>query len=573
MPDTPSASRMTWGLVGLATVVAAGVRLAGLGRHSLWLDELFTAHVVTLPGPAHIVDSLVLDVHPPGYYLAMWAWCVLAGSSEVALRLPSVLAGIACVPLLAALAGRLYGVRTAAAAAWLLALSPYAILMSQEARSNMLLATLATAASLALLRRHAVAYGLLCAALVWTHVFGLFVVLAHVLFALATGPRAWPRALVLAGLAGTCSLLPWASILAGQVSLLAENSWYALPPGDTLRWLVEGLSVHADGLVYLVVGGWLLALARRSDRDGPLLFAAFAVALVFVPLLISLAVTPILRVRSVLPLLPLLLAGAAAGLASLEPRPVRVGAVLLGVLVSLGVCTEAVFRAPPTEMWRDVAALVRAERTPGESIVANHPDLWGHYLGARPEQLAKTDDLPALQRSLWGIDGGWLLVGHAERPAVFAALPSIAEVTREETWTGIRWARFSSPEWTVPLVDFSVPSDRMKVDGALHFYWDSAATVTLPLLRVPRVCAVVLDADGDVAGGIAPILSVEVASGGHTESLEVPLSRGRSVYVVGPLPFSAEPELTLRFTNDGVDPDNATADRNAYVYGVRVRCT
>ena len=557
----PSRPPVDWRMVGLATAAATAVRLLGLGRHSLWLDELYSA-VISQGGPQGIVESLSTDVHPPGYYLLLWGWQALFGDSEVALRLPSALAGIACVPLLAALAGRLYGPGTATGAAWLLALAPYAVLMSQEARSNMLLATLATAASLALLRRDALAYGLLCTALVWTHVFGLLVLLAHALFALSTGPRSWPRAVGLAGLLGGLSLLPWVSILARQTTHFAQESWYTPPTGDTLRWLIEGLCADASGLVYLVFGGWLLALARRSDREGPLLVAASAVAMVFVPLLLSLTVTPLLRTRSVLPLLPLLLAGAAAGLDTLEPAPVRRAAVGLAALVSLGVCTEAVFRAPSREMWREVAHLVQQERTPDEDIVSNHPDLWAHYLGQRPRPLADGDDRAALQRSLWGTRRGWLLVGHQQRPEVFDHLSEIAELHRAEAWLGIRWARFSYPAWGIPLDDFSVPEAQMKADGALRFYWNSAATVDLLPLSGAQTCAVVLDADGEGAAGIAPLLSVEVATpaGGPLASHTAVLERGRDRYETPPLPFpEVGAQLTLRFLNDGDARDEAGA--------------
>jgi uncharacterized membrane protein len=76
----------------------------------------------------------------------MWGWVRLFGDGEISIRLPSVIFGVASVPLVAMLARRIFGGRAALLAALLLALSPPHLWASQAARPYALTAFLALAA-------------------------------------------------------------------------------------------------------------------------------------------------------------------------------------------------------------------------------------------------------------------------------------------------------------------------------------------------------------------------------------------------------------------------------------------
>jgi len=73
------------------------------------------------------------EPHPPLYPLLLKAWMRLAGTGELAVRMPSVWAGTALVPVLAAL-GRTVGMRAAVTAALLTAFSPFLLWYATEAR-------------------------------------------------------------------------------------------------------------------------------------------------------------------------------------------------------------------------------------------------------------------------------------------------------------------------------------------------------------------------------------------------------------------------------------------------------
>src|SRR5918992_3043068 len=94
-----SPSRITVASVALLTVVGAGLRLALLGD-SLVADELSTRWMVTAGGPWDVIAKVDTDaeITPPLSFLASWLTTRIALEPEL-LRLPSLLAGVATIPL------------------------------------------------------------------------------------------------------------------------------------------------------------------------------------------------------------------------------------------------------------------------------------------------------------------------------------------------------------------------------------------------------------------------------------------------------------------------------------------
>lgn len=130
--------------LGAALVLGAYLRFINLGHHSLWADELATAKVANADLDAGFWQLARNDVHPPGYYLLLNLWCRVFGDTEVSLRTPSVIAGVALIGLCYHLANKIWGRGAAHIAAWLSCVSPFFIHYSQEARSYQLLAAMAT---------------------------------------------------------------------------------------------------------------------------------------------------------------------------------------------------------------------------------------------------------------------------------------------------------------------------------------------------------------------------------------------------------------------------------------------
>ena len=89
-----SATLVLWMLVAAALLV----RIPLLGR-PVWFDEACMSDQ-RLGTAAQLLASLYAEIHPPLYLCFMHLWNGVFGDSEVAMRTPPLLAGLACICLL-----------------------------------------------------------------------------------------------------------------------------------------------------------------------------------------------------------------------------------------------------------------------------------------------------------------------------------------------------------------------------------------------------------------------------------------------------------------------------------------
>lgn len=114
-------------------VLGLGLRLYQLNHLSLWLDETATIYLARYPWPRVLGLQGLYDTHPPLYF-ALIKLVTLALPEVSAARVTSVVAGVATLPVLAALVARLVNWRAGLVAALVLAVSPLHVWYSQEAR-------------------------------------------------------------------------------------------------------------------------------------------------------------------------------------------------------------------------------------------------------------------------------------------------------------------------------------------------------------------------------------------------------------------------------------------------------
>ena len=268
------------GAAAIATVlVGAYLRLRRLGAESLWLDEALSVVYVTREYTTFelLFELPAEDPHPPLYYLLLDGWVAVFGTSEVAVRLPSALFGIATVVLVYALGAKLFGREAGIVAAALLAVSSFNLYYAREARMYTMLAAL-TLLSLYFLvdlleppsgagdgldRRAVAGYVLATVLLAYTHVFGFFVIVAQNLYAVprllaATG--GWPAVGPEPVREAPLSLPRWLGVQAGVAALLGP--WIA-----TL--LSRVISISAGG------GSPIAWIPRPELADIPLAIHAF----------------------------------------------------------------------------------------------------------------------------------------------------------------------------------------------------------------------------------------------------------------------------------------------------------
>jgi len=211
------------GLGGYAAVAAiAGLtllglvlRLAVLGQ-SLFADELSTWWIVSSNGLGGVVSTVHTDaeITPPLFFVLSWLSTRVDLSPEW-LRLPSLAAGTAAVPLTYILGLRTFGRSAGVVAAALTAVSPFMAFYSVEARGYELAIVLALGSTLALLaavdggrRRWWIAYAACGCGAVYSHYTTVFVLVAQLGWLLSAHPEA-RRPALLASAGAAVGFLPW----------------------------------------------------------------------------------------------------------------------------------------------------------------------------------------------------------------------------------------------------------------------------------------------------------------------------------------------------------------------------
>lgn len=235
------------------TVSLGGVlRLATLGRQSLWLDEASSYWIADRPWMDIVAYLPTNDPHPPLYYLVLQPMIALGGG-EWLLRLPSALASIAGIGLFYALGAELFDRQTGRLAAFVLAISPLHIWYAQEARMYALVAALTLAAALfaarALRTNHPADWILLalCQGLaLWTNTAAIWFTLALNAAALPMAARLWRSRRFWPWLAAqalaVALYLPWLPAFLQQMH--GKATW--IPPA-TLTVLARTLADFAGG--------------------------------------------------------------------------------------------------------------------------------------------------------------------------------------------------------------------------------------------------------------------------------------------------------------------------------------
>jgi hypothetical protein len=121
----------------LVLLLAFILRLYHLDFQSIWWDEGHSIEMASAPA-SQIATLPGMDVHPPGYFLALHHWMAVAGRSEFALRFLSVAFSLLTVALLMRVGGhwaKRPGVsRAVLLAGGLAAISPVYLAYAQEVR-------------------------------------------------------------------------------------------------------------------------------------------------------------------------------------------------------------------------------------------------------------------------------------------------------------------------------------------------------------------------------------------------------------------------------------------------------
>ncbi len=405
----------------IVLAIAAVLRLHHLGRDSLWLDEIDTVTLVSLPF-REMLAGLQYHVSPPLDYIILYSVTRL-GSGDGLVRLPAALWGTLAVYFIYR-AGRLLGGRLVGlSSSLLLTFSLSAIAYSQEARMYSLFLALTSlliwCASAILecpesLKRWAAAT-IVGTMLIYTHYYGALVLLGLGLLWLGVcathrGPGLITRGAASFTVIGV-AFAPWIPSLVEQATRRAGVLSYSLERNaywNTVLALGTGGTAQTHQLAYL--GVFLLGIVVCA-RKRPVA-AGLMIAVTAVPLLIAYTVPQLAETitpRNLLFFVPGYLLVIAIGLSGLSrgilllirrrsvasERPMYLSSWLpivsltaLALVPSFGLLREHLllgrwWMKDSRSGWRQTAELLQQQMAPGDLVLsANRYDrfLLSYYL-------------------------------------------------------------------------------------------------------------------------------------------------------------------------------------------------
>lgn len=440
-PTRRSCQRSASLAVDVAVVCGLALTLGciRIAAPSLWVDEAFTAQAV---------DDLLLnplDQYHWLYYAVLAPWTALMGSSEWALRLPSVFASMLACGLLVLLGRRVFGRRIGLVGGLLLATSPFVVMWSQQARGYTLVLASAILATLTLVialetgtRRMWAAYGLAFSLVfVLQPLSALLVLPAHAVLVSMGRERFLPH-----GLAAPCVLvvlgLPWAVARAKQTPV--ENWIDRTSVGDAFAALLHLSGPVGVGLALAVVG--LIVLSRWQRYDVTAWLAVWALGPALLAFGASL-IRPVFLDRYLIVAAPAFALLGAIALLSVGRRVALVLATALVVATGVGLgqwystASNGNWRG---EGWRDAVrtVLTRHAETDAELIVV---PWWANpaaaYYGASAAGTSTADSIWVLSWS----ENGHALPAAERRPLGFGEHRLVERIRFGDRLTAQLWRR------------------------------------------------------------------------------------------------------------------------------------
>jgi uncharacterized membrane protein len=419
--------------------MAIGLRLYHLGGPSLWYDEFLSVSIAS--GSVDTISPAVKQAEqtPPLFHYFMHFWIKAYGLSEFAIRLPAAICGIGAVWMIYKLGSVLYSRREGCIAALLMAVSPFQISYSQEARVYaplMFVGLLSCYAFVKLVqtggRKNQVAYVLATGLLYWIHLHSVFIVAVQQITwiylcmrsrksgeALKVPPGVWIACSVIA----LALFAPWMPTVYYWVTQAAQAFWIA---PMTASFLPATYALYAGSAVMLVL---LLALdvcgvVRTSERWKMTFLIALLVVPVLIPYVVSLTIRPLFIPRYGIITAAGLFLLAARGCTALPSKAVQ--AIVLLILVSVSVVNAypELRDGPPNKPdVRGATEFVIHAAHHGDAILLNSyaNSIFVHYLRdvdtTNYRMTYETKDIPAARSvepgtvlwvmSLRGVDGNF----------------------------------------------------------------------------------------------------------------------------------------------------------------------
>jgi uncharacterized membrane protein len=382
--------------LALILLVAAFLRFNGLTFQGLWGDELTSVvSSSTDRSFGRIIAHYRTDPHPPLFFLVLHYWFYLFGFNEWSARLLVALIGISSVLAVYLLGKESYNKKAGLIAATIAAFNYFNLYYSQEVRPYILLflaAALSYTFFLRLIkeqtRKNVIYYSLSSVLLIYSHYFGLFILLSQGIFLLyyLLSEKETPRLELLKyfSVSGVIILVlysPWIPTLLRMMG--RKHHWIAKPPAPDFfityfhRFFGDEpfLVMVFAALIFLLLLHFMglkregASPAGQLDLAVPVLFS-WAFFSLFIPYYRSLTTVPMLVPHYAIGTLPALIVMAAVSIALFKHRTFKILLVSAIILVSAVniYYHKGYYKTVTKAQWREAAELAIRDMEGKEGI-------------------------------------------------------------------------------------------------------------------------------------------------------------------------------------------------------------
>lgn len=417
-------------LLAAITIAATALRFYKLGQWSFWIDEIFTIQ----RAQAHVNLETILAQwwHPSLSVILTGVTLKLLGVSEWTARLVAAVIGILSILILYFPIRKLWGTGVALTFALLLAVAPWHLYWSQNARyftSLLLLYTLALLAFFLAIERDRPGYVLLfflfAVLALGERFYALFlapVVVSYLLLLkllpFEKPPGFRPRNVLLILLPGLVIVLIdlFRLLITGYSYLLASLELSTIAPIDD-PFRLGAAVIFQIGIPLVVVALFSAAgLLRQKSRAGLFLLLGAVVPLLLLAVLNLFVFTVD---RYVFMTLPSWIILAAMGVQRLYAQPESatrlMAAAILAVLLAHAAGDHLLYyqiNHGNRPDWRSAFAYVQSRRGDGDVIVSSVPDVGSYYTGETVIGLGdiEPDKIAAGDQQYWFVvdsENGW----------------------------------------------------------------------------------------------------------------------------------------------------------------------
>lgn len=354
----PGNPRHTRALLLFIILLALALRLIRLGTYSFWADEAYNL-VLSDDLVGIFFHGRFLSTHPPMAYVLLFLWRMAGmGLNEWTIRALPALFGVLGVGAVYWLGKMLFDTRAGLLAAFILAVSPFHVLHSQDLKEYIYLPFFATLmvgffyrAVMENRRRDWLLYGLTAGLCCYTEVFvgPLLLTINCWFLCLASSYRDRIKGWFLSNMLGALLFLPWLGMTLHKIltyMIHAEGWWVPWPSPWGILFYFKTIAFgyaaikpffYIAFLVFAALFAYGMYRAWRQNKRTAMLVIMWAIMPVAFVYVISFVGQSIFLIRSMIPYSIAVYLLVALALASLKPKFVRYGAlVTVSLLCALG---------------------------------------------------------------------------------------------------------------------------------------------------------------------------------------------------------------------------------------------